>query len=121
MLRSWEMGCFNGSFTWRSSVAAVRMWVTELALGSAVAWELKHAGAMQAAHPCLLENFLDFLEATSQRRLAIFLDYDGTLTPIVKNPDRAYMSDQARSSALPPPFCEVPQGRTPAGKDGGIT
>ncbi len=48
----------------------------------------------QADHPCLLENFLAFLESARQRRVAVFLDYDGTLTPIVKNPDRAYMSDQ---------------------------
>ena len=87
------------------------MWVTGLARGSAVVRELKHAGAVQAEHPCLLENFLEFLEATSQRRLAIFLDYDGTLTPIVKNPDRAYMSDQVRCPRSPPPFCVVTRGR----------
>ena len=81
------------------------LWVTGLARGSAVERELKHAGAVQAEHPCLLENFLEFLEATSQRRLAIFLDYDGTLTPIVKNPDRAYMSDQVRCARSPPPLC----------------
>ncbi|KAK3285012.1 hypothetical protein CYMTET_7365 [Cymbomonas tetramitiformis] len=32
------------------------------------------------------------------KRLAIFLDYDGTLTPIVKDPDRAFMSDESRAS-----------------------
>lgn len=28
--------------------------------------------------------------------MAVFLDYDGTLTPIVKNPDKANMSEQVR-------------------------
>ncbi|KAK3247449.1 trehalose-phosphatase [Cymbomonas tetramitiformis] len=32
------------------------------------------------------------------KRLAIFLGYDGTLTPIVKDPDRAFMSDESRAS-----------------------
>ena len=49
----------------------------------------------------MLEKFDAFLEAARRRRVAVFLDYDGTLTPIVKNPDRAYMSDQARRAAPP--------------------
>lgn len=89
----------------------MRKWVTRLGRGSAVVRELKQAGATQAEHPCLLENFLEFLEATSQRRLAIFLDYDGTLTPIVKNPDRAYMSDQARCPRTSAHFLQMSRGR----------
>ncbi len=37
-------------------------------------------------HPCVLEKFDAFLEAARRRRVAVFLDYDGTLTPIVKKP-----------------------------------
>ncbi len=54
----------------------------------------------------MLEKFDAFLEAARRRRVAVFLDYDGTLTPIVKNPDRAYMSDQARRAA--PRACACP-------------
>jgi hypothetical protein len=61
------------------------------------------AGGRQAEHPCVLEKFGAFLEAARGRRVAVFLDYDGTLTPIVKNPDRAYMSDQARRPGPRPP------------------
>jgi hypothetical protein len=32
----------------------------------------------------------------------MFLDYDGTLSPIVANPDAAYMSDAVSNSPLPP-------------------
>lgn len=48
----------------------------------------------QAQYPGLLENFPAFASEAEAKRVAVFLDYDGTLTPIVKNPDRAFMSDQ---------------------------
>jgi alpha,alpha-trehalase len=35
-------------------------------------------------------------EITGHRRLAVFLDYDGTLTPIVSQPDQALLSDSTR-------------------------
>lgn len=31
------------------------------------------------------------------KQIVVFLDYDGTLSPIVSDPDRAFMSDQMRS------------------------
>ncbi|KAI8470444.1 MAG: trehalose-phosphatase-domain-containing protein [Monoraphidium minutum] len=52
----------------------------------------------RAQHPCLLTNFEGFREQLNGRRLAVFLDYDGTLTPIVSNPDEATMSDQMRDA-----------------------
>lgn len=55
---------------------------------------------MQAQYPGLLESFTDFIARASGKRIAVFLDYDGTLTPIVKNPDRAYMSDQVHTSQV---------------------
>ena len=82
---------------------------------------------MQMKHPGLLENFAHFKRLANGKRLTVFLDYDGalrlqcccricaprkqclnqrrgvgTLTPIVKNPDRAFMSDQV--------VCLTPQG-----------
>lgn len=53
-----------------------------------------HACPQQAEHPALLDAFEAFAARAAGKRLAVFLDYDGTLTPIVKNPDRAFMSDQ---------------------------
>ena len=58
-----------------------------------------HISLIQAQYPGLLERFTDFIAGASGKRLAVFLDYDGTLTPIVKNPDKAYMSDQVRIQA----------------------
>lgn len=51
-------------------------------------WKLKH--------PCMLKELGAFVAGSRGKRLAVFLDYDGTLTPIVKDPDRAFMSDQMR-------------------------
>jgi len=49
-------------------------------------------------HPCILESFDEFLEHVNGKRLTVFLDYDGTLTPIVNNPDLAVMSQQMRET-----------------------
>ncbi|KAF2315498.1 hypothetical protein GH714_039951 [Hevea brasiliensis] len=38
------------------------------------------------------------MRAAKGRKIAVFLDYDGTLAPIVDNPDLAFMSDEMRSA-----------------------
>ncbi|KAK9850962.1 hypothetical protein WJX84_003437 [Apatococcus fuscideae] len=52
--------------------------------------------AWQARHPCALQKFSKISQGAKGKRLAVFLDYDGTLTPIVKNPDEAFMTEQMR-------------------------
>lgn len=54
--------------------------------------------AWRVEHPCILQHFDAFLEMVSGKRVAVFLDYDGTLTPIVNNPDQAIMSPQMRDT-----------------------
>lgn len=51
----------------------------------------------QQLHPCVLTQFDRFAAAVAGKRLAVFLDYDGTLTPIVKNPEEAFMSEATRA------------------------
>lgn len=36
--------------------------------------------------------FHEITEASKGKQIVMFLDYDGTLSPIVENPDRAFMS-----------------------------
>lgn len=43
-------------------------------------------------------DFAAFLEALGGRRPALFLDYDGTLTPIVDRPERAVLDDATRAA-----------------------
>lgn len=58
----------------------------------------KEFSAWKAQHPSILEHFDDFTCLLHGKRLAVFLDYDGTLTPIVKDPDRAFMPEQMRAA-----------------------
>ncbi|KAK4841004.1 hypothetical protein QYF36_023690 [Acer negundo] len=46
-------------------------------------------------HPSALDSFKDMIAVAKGKKLVLFLDYDGTLSPIVKDPDKAFMSDAA--------------------------
>ncbi|HYG88067.1 MAG TPA: trehalose-phosphatase [Azospirillum sp.] len=48
--------------------------------------------------PSADRQFAAFLTALSGRTPALFLDYDGTLTPIVDRPERALLADATRSA-----------------------
>ncbi|MCL7032636.1 hypothetical protein MKW94_015451 [Papaver nudicaule] len=47
-------------------------------------------------YPSALASFDRITLHAKDKRIALFLDYDGTLSPIVDNPDRAFMSDAMR-------------------------
>ncbi len=47
--------------------------------------------------PSALSRFDDISHDLKQRQLALFLDYDGTLTPIVQHPEDAKLSNEMRS------------------------
>jgi trehalose-phosphatase len=47
--------------------------------------------------PSALEHVQE-IAGTGDRSLAIFLDYDGTLTPIVGHPEKAFLSDSTRQT-----------------------
>ncbi|KAK9665663.1 hypothetical protein RND81_14G127400 [Saponaria officinalis] len=49
-------------------------------------------------YPSALISFEQIAHFAKDKRLALFLDYDGTLSPIVDNPDIAFMSDDMRSA-----------------------
>ena len=46
--------------------------------------------------PSALDRLDQIAAATNDARLAMFLDYDGTLTPIVRRPERAVLSNSIR-------------------------
>lgn len=54
-------------------------------------------GEAATALPSALEHFEDIRRRMAGRCLAVFLDYDGTLTPIVAHPDLALLSDEMRA------------------------
>ncbi|XP_020878008.1 probable trehalose-phosphate phosphatase I isoform X1 [Arabidopsis lyrata subsp. lyrata] len=47
-------------------------------------------------HPSALEMFEQIMEASRGKQIVMFLDYDGTLSPIVDDPDKAFMSSKMR-------------------------
>ncbi|OWM82205.1 hypothetical protein CDL15_Pgr001779 [Punica granatum] len=49
-------------------------------------------------HPSALEMFEQIINASKGKQIVMFLDYDGTLSPIVDDPDRAFMSDKMRAT-----------------------
>ncbi|GAB4834225.1 hypothetical protein Ancab_032490 [Ancistrocladus abbreviatus] len=49
-------------------------------------------------HPSALNSFEKIISFAKSKKVAVFLDYDGTLSPIVDDPDRALMSDDMRSA-----------------------
>ncbi|KAJ7962555.1 Trehalose 6-phosphate phosphatase [Quillaja saponaria] len=49
-------------------------------------------------HPSALDYFEQMMSIAKGKDIMVFLDYDGTLSPIVDNPYRAFMSDDMRSA-----------------------
>uniref|UniRef100_A0A0E0KEG2 Trehalose 6-phosphate phosphatase n=1 Tax=Oryza punctata TaxID=4537 RepID=A0A0E0KEG2_ORYPU len=49
-------------------------------------------------HPSALGKFEALAAAAKGKRIVVFLDYDGTLSPIVEDPDRAVMTDEMREA-----------------------
>jgi len=55
-------------------------------------------GGSATTAPLALEKLADIQTQVRDRRVAVFLDYDGTLTPIVERPDLAVLSDDMRAT-----------------------
>ncbi|KAL7614591.1 hypothetical protein Lser_V15G09556 [Lactuca serriola] len=49
-------------------------------------------------HPSAISSFQQIINTSKGKQIAVFLDYDGTLSPIVCDPNRAFMSDQMRAA-----------------------
>ncbi|KAK8967392.1 putative trehalose-phosphate phosphatase 4 [Platanthera guangdongensis] len=49
-------------------------------------------------HPSALCRFEEIAAAAKGKKIVMFLDYDGTLSPIVDNPDSAFMSEAMRAA-----------------------
>ncbi|KAK9134304.1 hypothetical protein Syun_013634 [Stephania yunnanensis] len=48
--------------------------------------------------PSALGVFDEIMRAANGKQIVVFLDYDGTLSPIVRDPDQAFMSDAMRAT-----------------------
>ncbi|KAM0927100.1 hypothetical protein ACQ4PT_003205 [Festuca glaucescens] len=61
-------------------------------------WGSSYLWSEQRKHPSALGKFEQIAAASKGKKIVMFLDYDGTLSPIVANPDAAYMSDAMRAA-----------------------
>jgi trehalose 6-phosphate phosphatase len=63
--------------------------------------ELNNASSSPAdAVPSALERFEEIAAKAENKRIAVLLDYDGTLTPIVDDPEKALLSDAMKDTLL---------------------
>jgi trehalose-phosphatase len=64
--------------------------------------EISVAGDSESCEPLpsALKDFERISRRAEGKRLAVFLDYDGTLTPIVETPDRAVMHEEMREAVI---------------------
>lgn len=53
-------------------------------------------GSWMIKHPSALKMFEEITNASKGKQIVMFLDYDGTLSPIVDDPDQAFMSESMR-------------------------
>ncbi|KAG2300664.1 hypothetical protein Bca4012_012410 [Brassica carinata] len=58
----------------------------------------KHLSSWILQHPSALDMFEKITEASVGKQIVMFLDYDGTLSPIVDDPDKAFMSSKMRKT-----------------------
>ncbi|CAL5061529.1 unnamed protein product [Urochloa decumbens] len=80
--------------------ASCRTAAAQAATGSwldAAARRAEHDDWMEK-HPSALAEFEAVLGAAKGKQVVMFLDYDGTLSPIVKDPDSAVMTDEMREA-----------------------
>ena len=54
----------------------------------------------QQKHPSALYKFDQILEVVKGKQIVMFLDYDGTLSPIVQDPEKAIMSESVSEFSL---------------------
>ncbi|KAL0461257.1 UNVERIFIED_CONTAM: putative trehalose-phosphate phosphatase J [Sesamum latifolium] len=57
-----------------------------------------HHNSWTMHHPSALDMFEQITNASKGKQIVMFLDYDGTLSPIVDDPDRAFMSESMRAT-----------------------
>ncbi|CAD6217030.1 unnamed protein product [Miscanthus lutarioriparius] len=60
--------------------------------------DAEHGDDWMEKHPSALASFESLLAAAKGKQIVMFLDYDGTLSPIVEDPDRAIMSEEMREA-----------------------
>lgn len=75
----------------------VQKWQCE-AVPAAESSDPKYGCWVERQQPSALSAFQRMMSSAEGKQIVVFLDYDGTLSPIVNDPERAFMSDLMRSA-----------------------
>ncbi|XAR62288.1 Trehalose-phosphatase [Bertholletia excelsa] len=79
-----------------SGAATLSSWIDSMRASSPT--HVKSAHSNFKDQPSALEMFEQITNASKGKLIVMFLDYDGTLSPIVDDPDKAFMSDAMRAT-----------------------
>ncbi|KAG6774160.1 hypothetical protein POTOM_021511 [Populus tomentosa] len=60
--------------------------------------EIEEKNTWIVNHPSALSTFEQIVNGSKGKQIVMFLDYDGTLSPIVEDPDRAFMTNEMREA-----------------------
>ena len=69
--------------------------------------------SVQRKHPSALWSFDEVAAAAKGKRIVMFMDYDGTLSPIVTDPDMAFMTAEVSDIDTPSHRLGVSGARPP--------
>ncbi|PKA58064.1 putative trehalose-phosphate phosphatase 6 [Apostasia shenzhenica] len=96
----------GGGFSVRRKVelvgegGSISVWVESMKASSPTHASSSDAGQLdeKMSYPSALTMFDEIASSLEGKQIVVFLDYDGTLSPITDDPDRAFMSDSMRDA-----------------------
>ncbi|TVU12011.1 hypothetical protein EJB05_45629, partial [Eragrostis curvula] len=93
-------GCGGAPAPAPAHAAACTSWVVEAIRASSPtrAPAVDEYAAWTKKHPSALGSFDQVAAAAKGKKIVMFMDYDGTLSPIVADPDMAFMSAEMRAA-----------------------
>lgn len=65
---------------------------------ASIDYDIEDYNLWMLGYPSALDSFEKIIDQAKDKKIAMFLDYDGTLSPIVDDPDCAFMSESMRST-----------------------
>ncbi|XP_057421985.1 probable trehalose-phosphate phosphatase F isoform X2 [Lotus japonicus] len=65
---------------------------------SAIDNDIEDYNSWMLGYPSAIDSFEEIVDRAKDKTIAMFLDYDGTLSPIVDDPDCAFMSEYMRKT-----------------------
>ncbi|XP_061357785.1 probable trehalose-phosphate phosphatase F [Gastrolobium bilobum] len=65
---------------------------------ASIDYDIEDYRSLMLDYPSAIDSFGKIIDRAKNKKIAMFLDYDGTLSPIVDDPDCAFMSEAMRAT-----------------------